>query len=261
MNYLRNAAEFLRNAVGSRNREDEHQHPEIEPQARSQQNSRLSSSDVIKIALLLRQKLPSDLIPLILDFAQLWEVVETAQSPRPDRVGELQAPKLQAALIVPAYLPRGAIRRIRFIVESRDQGWSSYPEDHGTYRGSWTWFEAGVRGLDASNTDDQDSLLEPVDCQHRNALDTEHRRLCLQHVTRYKYGSRIIVTNIHAGGDFVKHIVDWDLCHEDDDVRRMVKELKGSHRIEVSAHAMFPGWCNYIKSVTVEIECAVVRRM
>lgn len=29
-------------------------------------------------------------------------------------------------------------------VVSKDQGWSGYPNDHGTYRNSWTWFELSV---------------------------------------------------------------------------------------------------------------------
>lgn len=264
MDYLRRTAGLLWNAFGLLNQDDEHRSSEDgrdTSRVGPRQGRQLSSTDVFKIALLLRQKLPGDLIPLILDFAQLWEIKETTHSLRPDRVGELQAPKLQTSLIIPSYLPRGAVRRIRFIIESRDQGWSSYPEDHGTYRGSWTWFEAGIRGLDTLNTDDQATLLEPVNCQHRNALDAEHKRLCLQDVTRYKYGSRRIVTNIHAGREFQKHIVEWDLYHQDDNVRSMLKELKGGQRIEVSAHAKFPGWCNYVKSVVIEIECAIARKM
>jgi len=264
MDYLRRTIGLLWNTLGLHDRDDEHHYLEEGSHIHmvgSLKDRRLLSSDVVKIALLLRQRLPGDLVPSILDFAQLWDVKGTARSLRPDRVGELQAPKLQTSLIVPSYLPRGAVRRVRFIVESRDQGWSSYPEDHGTDRGSWTWFEAGIRGLDTSNTDDQATLLEPVDCQHRNALDAEHKRLCLQDVTRYKYGSRRIVTNIHAGREFQKHVVEWDMYHQDADVRKMIKELKGSHRIEVSAHAKFPGWCNYVKFVAIEIECAIVRRM
>jgi len=261
MDYLRHVTTLFRSAVGLNHRDNDDRYVQNDTIAKAHPDDRLLSSEVIQIAILLRQKLPGDLIPLILDFAQYWDVVHSAHSPRPDRIGELQAPKLQTALIVPQHIPRGAIRRIRFITESRDQGWSSYPEDHGTYRGSWTWFETGIRGLDASNTEDQATLLQPVDCQHRNALDVEHRQLCMQDVTRYKYGSRSIATNIHAGVDFAKHVVEWDGYHEDDDVRRMVKELKGGHRIEVSAHAKFPGWCNYVKFVTIEIECTIVRKM
>jgi len=261
MEYLRRAAVLLSSAFhlqdsGGRRPESE-KRPDVKPSG----NAISSSKDVIEIALLLREKLPGDIIPLVLDYAQMWNVKESTCSLRPDRVGELQAPKLQAALFVPNYLPRGSIRRIKFIVESRDQGWSSYPQDHGTYRGSWTWFEAGIRGFDASNVGDQATLLEPVDCQHRNALDDEHKSVCLQDVTRYKYGSKRIVTNVHAGRDFRQHVVYWDLYHEDGDVRTMVQELGGGHRIEVSAHARFPGWSSYVKSVAIEIECAVVRKM
>lgn len=35
-------------------------------------------------------------------------------------------------------------RKVVFTIRSRDQGWSSIVEDHSTYHGSWTWFEAGL---------------------------------------------------------------------------------------------------------------------
>ena len=262
MDYLRIAGSALLNAVGLPGFEAKKQHSETYPRAVSRPtNDHLSPDDVTRIALLLCEKLPRDLVPLVLDSAQMWKVVDESLSLRPDRIGEHQGPKLQAALILPPHLPQGAVRRIRFTIESQDQGWSSRLSDDSTYRGSWTWFEAGIRGLDPSNADDQATLLAAVDCQHRNALDDEHKRLCLQNVTRYKYGSRNIVTNVHPSEDFVKHIVEWDSYHEDDGVRRMIKELKGGSRIEVSAHARFPGWCNYVKSVAIEVECAIVRRM
>ncbi|CAG8791976.1 9449_t:CDS:2, partial [Gigaspora rosea] len=30
-------------------------------------------------------------------------------------------------------------KKIEIACESHDQGWSSYPRDHGTYNNSWTW--------------------------------------------------------------------------------------------------------------------------
>ncbi|KAK5106917.1 hypothetical protein LTS08_001040 [Lithohypha guttulata] len=220
-------------------------------------------TSIIRIALLLRTRLPADLVPMILDHAELWHPIVVATSLHPDRIAEPQSRKLQAALVIPPHLPRNSIRRIRLITVSRDQGWSSYPEDHDTYRGSYTWFEAGIRGLDPDNLADIETIYQnvPVDCQHRNALDPEHVDLCLAHEERYKYGAQRIATNIHAGKDFREHVVQWDLESEDEGTRRMIREVKGGCRIEVSAHAQFPGWVNYVKSVKIEVECAVVRKM
>jgi hypothetical protein len=36
------------------------------------------------------------------------------------------------------------IAHIVILTESHDQGWSSYPQDEGTFRNSWTWLDLGV---------------------------------------------------------------------------------------------------------------------
>jgi hypothetical protein len=47
--------------------------------------------------------------------------------------------------VVSRPIPEGkTLRKVVITVVSKDQGWSSYPDDHGTYRNSWTWFELSV---------------------------------------------------------------------------------------------------------------------
>ena len=47
--------------------------------------------------------------------------------------------------VVSRPIPEGkALRKVVITVISKDQGWSSYLEDYGTYRNSWTWFELSV---------------------------------------------------------------------------------------------------------------------
>lgn len=43
-------------------------------------------------------------------------------------------------------------RKIVFTIESRDQGWGGEPEHRETYRGSWTWFEAGIERLEKDSS-------------------------------------------------------------------------------------------------------------
>ena len=38
----------------------------------------------------------------------------------------------------------GTLKKVVITAISKDQGWSSYQADHGTYRNSWTWFELSV---------------------------------------------------------------------------------------------------------------------
>ena len=248
MEFLRGAFSNLRQAIFA------------EPSTVDRTTSTSSARhEVYQSALLLVQLLPPELVITILDYAEFWDGVAVGISPRSDRVGELQSPKLQASLTIPAYITRGSLRQIIFVTRSRDQGWSSYPADHGTYNGSWTWFEAGVRGLD-SDFDDE-AITEPVDCQHANALDLDHKRLCIQNDERYKYGAVNIITNIHAGKDIKEHKVIWSEDSADETVRNIMAEIKGGCRVEVAAHARFPGWCNYVEKVQIFAVRPIVRRM
>lgn len=210
------------------------------------------SRDIIHIAFLLHHKLPADLVPMILEYAELWETIRLAYRYRPERVKDGQSPRLFAGAVVPYHLPRGFVRLIRFKTISRDQGWSSYAEDYNTYNNSWTWFEAGITGFDEE--------LGPLDCEHHR-YDDSHLSLCAPEPGPYKYGNKRIVTNLHAYREYSEHTVEWRADSEDEDIRQMMKELKGGCGIEVTAHARYPGWCNHVKSVVIEIECALVRKM
>ena len=47
--------------------------------------------------------------------------------------------------VVSQPIPNGKmLRKVVITVVSKDQGWSTYMNDYGTYRNSWTWFELSV---------------------------------------------------------------------------------------------------------------------
>ena len=51
----------------------------------------------------------------------------------------------RVAYLVSRPIPEGkTLKKVIITVISKDQGWSSYHADHGTYRNSWTWFELSV---------------------------------------------------------------------------------------------------------------------
>ncbi|CAM1506117.1 Fc.00g057580.m01.CDS01 [Cosmosporella sp. VM-42] len=41
------------------------------------------------------------------------------------------------------------VRKVVFSMKSKDQGWGGESANRGTYKGSWTWFEAGLERFDA----------------------------------------------------------------------------------------------------------------
>ena len=113
--------------------------------------------------------LPPELVTQILDLAEYWTV---------SGVTRLDSNQFSDANI--RYLQSGHIeggdfthplRRVVVTTDSKDQGWSSYPETQGTRDDSWTWFELT---LDDGETDDEIVRVE-------------------------------VVRNIHAGRGFVRH--------------------------------------------------------
>ncbi|KDQ58106.1 hypothetical protein JAAARDRAFT_193566 [Jaapia argillacea MUCL 33604] len=127
-----------------------------------------SPRDIQRTRFTLLRLLPIELVDPILHEAQYYSVLhasdptETSLSGTTNRV--LRSP--------PIHKP---VKKIVIKVEAHDQGWSSYPEDQGTYRGSWTWFEAGIEGGEK------------------------------------RWG---VARNLHAESDWQNHEVVWDEEHE-----------------------------------------------
>ncbi|KAF9789358.1 hypothetical protein BJ322DRAFT_1136024, partial [Thelephora terrestris] len=109
-------------------------------------------------------------------------------------------------------IPNGKkVKKVVITVDSKDQGWSSFQDDHGTYNNSWTWFELSVG--------------PPSDGA----------------VERWR-GE--VVRNLHAHGEFKKHTIEiFD--------KGLYEKAKGGDVLTVSAHARYPGWKNTVKKVKI----------
>ncbi|KAH7884116.1 hypothetical protein F5I97DRAFT_1813469 [Phlebopus sp. FC_14] len=115
--------------------------------------------------------LPKELVDIILDYASYWThssltLVKTASIADGGymylRTLPLAFPNTEGNFIVSNQELHGSsarsgklvmrnglsgthpCRRIEFQLWSHDQGWSSWPENQGTYRASWTWFDACI---------------------------------------------------------------------------------------------------------------------
>jgi len=199
--------------------------------------------DVYHTAFILRQKLPPELVPSILDFAEYW--VKSSASctyhmnitEQDLRVGSGSSSELKGTLYHTSPLIAGnyeqfsalnPVRKIVFTITSKDQGWSSYPECYGTYENSWTWFEAEV--LDW-NEGDTARWIPP-------------RRIC---------------TNVHAGRDYKTHVTTWAWDSEDEHERMWIRRLRRGSKIGINVWARFPGWSNSVHSANIDIYTAAIR--
>lgn len=81
----------------------------------------------------------------------------TAQAKPLSQGGEYPLPQLQEWIGGPTDTLEHPCRKIVFTMKSRDQGWGGHHQDKGTYRGSWTWFEAGKERFDKNATHPKDT--------------------------------------------------------------------------------------------------------
>lgn len=204
---------------------------------------------IIRIALTLVQKLPADLVSIILDYARLWALLDVSETERSlyKSVDENTAGYVVHYYDVPAHFPAGSIRQLKFVVASKDQGWSDYSIFHDSYEGSWSWLEGGVR---RNCTDEKLRSLE------RSGRSGYFAGAAEDDVARLK-----IVTNLHAVSRWTVHKVIWDATNKNMKVCDLIDGLKGGDRIEVSMWAQYPGWQNFVSFVRIEINGVYIRKM
>jgi hypothetical protein len=208
--------------------------------------------EIYHVAFLLRQKLPAELVPTILDYAEYWvkttSVMERDLDVRESNLVILDDGNGGTTEEGVPYLftdPIGMeglsglhpVRKVVFTLVSRDQGFSWDQEWHNTYDHSWTWFEAVV-----ANFEDEDDVSTG--------------------------GGKKILCNLHAGKEFLTHVVEWDVSSEGEEKKYVfseggetewVKGLLRGQKIGITAWARFSGWTNYVQSAKIEVFTAAVR--
>ena len=114
--------------------------------------------------------------------------------------------------IVSRPIPEGkTLKKVVITVVSKDQGWTNYPEDYGTYHNSWTWFELSV-GSPSKDSGE-------------------------------KWRGEV-VKNLHAHGDFKEHTIEI----QDGE---LYERAKSGDVLTVWAVAKSQGWKNTVKKVTI----------
>ncbi|GJE98494.1 hypothetical protein PsYK624_147260 [Phanerochaete sordida] len=128
----------------------------------------VSLADVVRVRMMLQRLLPIELVEIVLHDAQYYSVVTSTQKQLifHDDDREICTISLNER-------QRRCIQGISALIRGHDQGWSSYPEDRGTYRNSWTWYSLATS----------------------NARNGDAPRLA---------------TNRHADGTTQTHEFDWD---------------------------------------------------
>lgn len=220
--------------------------------------------EIYETSFLLRQKgLPVELVAPILNYAKYWMCTTYEREQRISVAQDSRGCDGDERYLHTA--PIGAdgltglnpVKTVVFSIESRDQGWSSYPEDYGTYRGSWTWFEARKGDSSILEIDEHGSELEGEREGEQQDLhpDNDAREPA---EPLWQAQGREIVRNIHAGKKWHRHIISWTANNNDDENGEWVQELKRGDVIVLSAHARFPGWANMVRSAEIAVYTAAI---
>ncbi|KAJ6564632.1 hypothetical protein B0H19DRAFT_1259052 [Mycena capillaripes] len=233
--------------------------------------------DVFQVRRFLVEFLPPELVNTILDDAQYWPRIRcTSNAATVHASSNSYHNASLRCLITPAFPssetlggPAACLRvkLIKFGIFSHDQGWGGHPQDHGTYQGSYTWFEATIL---------RPGKAPALEGWRRWALALGYTKFRpirpLFEVTNWcePDGRWRVQTNRCTISEPKYHTIVWqaegsegsDIPSEFEkngsgDGAGFIERLAPGDRIGVVARAMFPGWVNHVGLIEVIVYYAV----
>lgn len=116
------------------------------------------------------------------------------------------------------------VKRIIFVIDGHDQGYSDFPLDHGTFENSWTWFEVEVTKSDGVLID-------------------------------FEEESKILATNVHASRMTQQHRI---MFGDQPGMRqsRWFRKLGAGDTISIRPRAKYSGWVNYVEKAST-VACKI----
>ncbi|KAK4056759.1 hypothetical protein OIO90_002311 [Microbotryomycetes sp. JL221] len=189
-----------------------------------------TEEQIQQILNILQTRLPTEVALNIIDLAELWPK-DTFASQEKIHVhaglsGDL---KSRAVLLSPPLRPGATetpVRRLIVTITSRDQGFSSFLQFHGTRQNSSSWFELAIVR----------STKDPITGSELNEI-IERQQL---------------IYNIHASTDFNTSQVVLNRGHP------CVDSAMTGDRWAVFAMVQYPMWSNLVNACQLELQRAVV---
>lgn len=137
------------------------------------------------------------------------------------------------------------ISEVRVVVDGHDQGWSSYPEHHGTRVGSYTWYELVISRKD------------------RRAANDVRTTVCRNlHASReYERQERTFTHPLDKAALPVD--MDAELIQKDREERQFMETMSSEYQycvqqqvemeLQLYVRSMYPGWVNHIRCGSLEV--------
>ncbi|KAF3213085.1 Cytoplasmic thioredoxin isoenzyme 2 [Orbilia oligospora] len=198
----------------------------------------MREDEVEEVLSILVKKLPVELALDIMEMAMYVHHTIIGMREETAIAGSFESQVYLAATIPETKSDKG-ISKLVFNIRSRDQGGSSYPESHGTYKAGWSWLQvelwrnksdqqmskpmlAALAGkpningkshngktIDQVYEDYTDESKDPDSfyCWHYYHGYSQRRE---EDADKYKVGTWILQRNVHAKPEFTDHQVVWD---------------------------------------------------
>ena len=245
----------------------------------------LDTADVLSTKSALAKKIPPELIDPVLDYAHYFPSAIIGERSTEASVTNQRQLYLTATIPdFPAFDSttegRGGVesqgrpnrvRKLVFNIKSRDQGWSSFPADHGTYSGSYSWIEVELWRRESKSSSDNTSS----DDNHNNNDNDNNAQ-----GGEYKQigEPEIVQRNKHACRQFLEHEVVWSWdtedpadeegeCWEPDrpgwwknghhQNPKFVRKLRGGDKLKVYIASRFGGWVCRAASCSIRVFWAI----
>ncbi|KAL1967120.1 hypothetical protein VTN77DRAFT_3411 [Rasamsonia byssochlamydoides] len=257
-----------------------------------------SVDDVLRVRNLLQwlgppnTGLPAEVVDMIVDEAEYWPSVETSIQNTPIAIRQdgdrecLRTPPLcydvggQSPSRVLSHRGIHPCRKIVFAISAHDQGWGGEQGCKGTYRGSYTWFDAYIVPSGRSSNDGQQ---KQPNYSEQSAQNTENATRSQEQTdqsfqperpflpTSSKLQSNRTATRTTQDHHIVWHYRDRIDPDSDEAARielehgrgratldgRAVREMQVGDAVSVWARARFGGWSNHIEKMSVRVFWAV----
>jgi hypothetical protein len=187
--------------------------------------------------------LPREVLEQIFDFAGLWPTCKISSNK------SISGENLNILHLVSHEVPQGTIcKQIEVIVWSHDQGWSSYPQNSGTYNGSWTWGEIIAIPSNLEHTVQQCiQIQKQYNNPDENSTTNGFSRSSAVPTELQEVPSYFVYCNLVARSHWQRHVKVFDMKHE------LVQGLKSGDRIGLVLRSLYPGWQNYVKWCQIRV--------
>ncbi|SCV71993.1 BQ2448_4687 [Microbotryum intermedium] len=186
--------------------------------------------------------LPRELALYIVDLAEYWPL-QVSQTQAHVIVRASSARLASASVLISSPIPavpsQHPVRRIRITTESRDQGFSSFPELHGTREGSSSWFElALIRPNSATPSSDAPERFTPPPITGPSSCPSQPYGIVTSHRIHY---------NIHASRTFESHMETLETGLD------IVDQARAGDRLVLYACAQYPAWTNECRMARITV--------